>query len=152
MPISSTRSSTMLTRTISRSSWARRVAALATSRPNLGLPYTGPTASLVAPTQFQSGTGATFGIAFLSDLEVYLFLTAAQGDTRSNVLQAPKVTTMNGAAATVFSNVVQYYVAGLTPIIGPGAVAYTPQIGSCSQRCDHDRHARSSRPTAATCE
>ena len=37
---------------------------------------------------------------------------------------------MNGAAATVFSNVVQYYVAGLTPIIGPGAVAYTPQIGS----------------------
>ena len=24
----------------------------------------------------------------------------------------------------------QYYVAGLTPIVGPGAVAYTPQIGS----------------------
>ena len=85
---------------------------------------------LVAPTQYQSGTGATFGIAFLSDLEVYLFLTAAQGDTRSNVLQAPKVTTFNGAAATIFSNVVQYYVAGLTPIVGPGAVAYTPQIGS----------------------
>ena len=53
---------------------------------------------------------ATFGIAFLSDLEVYLFLTAAQGDTRSNVLQAPKVTTFNGAAATIFSNIVQYYV------------------------------------------
>ncbi len=28
------------------------------------------------------------------------------------MLQAPKVTTFNGAAATIFSNVVQYYVAG----------------------------------------
>jgi type II secretory pathway component GspD/PulD (secretin) len=97
---------------------------------NLGIPYTGPSSTLVAPTQFQSGSGATFGIAFLSDLEVFLFLTAAQGDTRSNVVQAPKVTTFNGAAATIFDNVIQYYVAGLTPIIGPGAVAFTPQIGS----------------------
>ena len=84
----------------------------------------------MAPTQFQTGSGGTFGIAFLSDLEVYLFLTAAQGDTRSNVLQAPKVTTFNGSPATVFSNQVIYYVAGLIPIVGPGAVAYTPQIGS----------------------
>ena len=37
---------------------------------------------------------------------------------------------MNGAAATIFSNTVQYYVASLIPIVGPGAVAYTPQIGS----------------------
>ena len=92
---------------------------LANFSPNLDLPYTGPTATLVAPSQYQSGTGGTFGIAFLSDLEVYLFLTAAQGDTRSNVLQAPKVTTFNGATATIFSNTVQYYVAALTPIVGP---------------------------------
>ena len=96
---------------------------------NLNLPYTGPVSSLVQPSQFQSGAGGTFGIAFLSDLEVYLFLTAAQGDTRSNVLQAPKVTTFNGAAATIFNNIVQYYVASLTPIVGPGAVAYSPSIG-----------------------
>ena len=82
-----------------------------------------PRARLIAPTfvnNYQSRGGATFGIAFLSDLEVYLFLTAAQGDTRSNVLLAPKVTTFNGASATIFSNTVQYYVARLTPIIGPG--------------------------------
>ncbi len=97
--------------------------------PNLDLPYTGPQSTLVQPSQFQSGAGGTFGIAFLSDLEVYLFLTAAQGDTRSNVLQAPKVTTFNGAAATIFNNVVQYYIASLTPIVGPGAVAYSPSIG-----------------------
>ena len=92
------------------------------------------------PSQFQSGAGGTFGIAFLSDLEVYLFLTAAQGDTRSNVLQAPKVTTFNGAAATIFSNIVQYYVAALTPIVGPGAVAYSPTIGADPERCDADGH------------
>ena len=67
--------------------------------------------TLVQPQTFQPGSGGTFGIAFLSDLEVYLFLTAAQGDSRANVLQAPKVTTFNGAAATIFNNIVQYYVA-----------------------------------------
>ena len=99
--------------------------------PNLDIPFTNTQASLIAPTfvnNYQSQGGATFGIAFLSDLEVYLFLTAAQGDTRSNVMLAPKVTTFNGAAATIFSNTVQYYVAALTPIIGPGAVAFTPQV------------------------
>jgi len=102
---------------------------IANFSPNLNIPYTGPQASLVQSSQFQQGAGATFGIAFLSDLEVYLFLTAAQGDTRSNVLQAPKVTTFNGAAATIFNNVVQYYIQSLTPIVGPGAVAYSPTIG-----------------------
>ncbi len=102
---------------------------LANFSPNLDLPYTGPTSTLVQPSSFQTGTGATFGIAFLSDLEVYLFLTAAQGDQRANVLQAPKVTTFNGAAATIFNNIVQYYIASLTPIVGPGAVAYSPTVG-----------------------
>ena len=100
---------------------------------NLALPYTGPTSSSVAPSQYTSGTGATFGIAFLSDLEVFLYLTAAQGDSRANVLQAPKVTTMNGAAATVMSTQTTYYVQSLTPIIGPGAVAYTPNIAPLNQ-------------------
>ena len=95
----------------SRSSWAPRAAGSTTSRRTSNFPYTGPMSSLVQPSQFQPGAGGTFGIAFLSDLEVYLFLTAAQGDTRSNVLQAPKVTTFNGAAATIFNNIVQYYVA-----------------------------------------
>ena len=128
---SSIRSATMPSATTRRSSWAPQGGGLANFSPNLDLPYTGPNSGHGRPLAVpMPGTGGTFGIAFLSDLEVYLFLTAAQGDTRSNVLQAPKVTTMNGAPATIFSNVVQYYVAGLTPIVGPGAVAYTPQIGS----------------------
>ena len=50
---------------------------------NLAIPFiqnSGSSTSLIAPPNAVSGTGATFGIAFLSDLEVYLFLTAAQGD------------------------------------------------------------------------
>ena len=59
---------------------------------------------------------ATFGIAFLSDLEVYLFLTAVQGDTRSNLVQAPKVTTFNGAPAFDQQRTETiYYVSSLTP-------------------------------------
>ena len=70
--------------------------------------------------------GAQFGIAFLSDLELYLFLTAVQGDTRANIVQAPKVTTFNGSSATIFSVVQRWYVSRVTPIVGPGSVAFFP--------------------------
>ncbi len=106
---------------------------IANFSPNLDMPFTNTTASLIAPTfvnNYQPNGGATFGIAFLSDLEVYLFLTAAQGDTRSNVLSAPKVTTFNGAAATIISGTLIYYVSSIQPIIGPGAVAYTPNVSA----------------------
>src|SRR6185312_6656285 len=99
----------------------------------LAIPFSDTNPQLIAPSfvnNYQADAGATFGIAFLSDLEMYLFLTAAQGDTRSNVLQAPKVTTFNGAAATIVSGTLQYYVSSITPIIGPAAVAYTPNVSA----------------------
>ena len=77
-----------------------------------------------------AGAGASLGLAFLSDLEVYFFMTAAQGDTRNNILQAPKVTTFNGAAATLQNGQVQYYIQSLQPIIGPGSVAFMPLPGT----------------------
>jgi len=36
--------------------------------------------------------GVSMGLAFLSDIQVFLFMEAAQGDTRTNVMQAPKIT------------------------------------------------------------
>ena len=36
---------------------------------------------------------------------------------------------MNGRLPRSSATSVQYYVASLVPIVGPGAVAYTPQIG-----------------------
>ncbi|WP_246196174.1 type II secretory pathway, component PulD [Aquisphaera giovannonii] len=94
---------------------------------NLQIPFTNTSGSLIAPTNAVAGAGATLGLAFLSDLEVYFFLTAAQGDTRTNVLQAPKVTTFNGAIATILNAELQYYIAALTPVVGPGSVAFLPQ-------------------------
>jgi type II secretory pathway component GspD/PulD (secretin) len=94
---------------------------------DLTIPFQQASASLIAPSNATPGAGATFGIAFLSDLEVFLFLTAAQGDTRTNILQAPKVTTFNGAPAFINNTETIYYVASLTPIVGPGSVAFLPQ-------------------------
>jgi type II secretory pathway component GspD/PulD (secretin) len=96
--------------------------------PNLAIPFTQGSADLIAPSNAIPGAGATFGLAFLSDLEVYLFLTAAQGDVRTNILQAPKVTTFNGAPATIFNMEIINYVAGLQPIVGPGSVAFFPNV------------------------
>ena len=96
---------------------------------NLAIPFiqnNGNSTSLIAAPNAVSGTGATFGISFLSDLEVYLFITAAQGDQRSNILQAPKVTTFNGASATIFNTQTIYYISELVPIVGPGSVAFLP--------------------------
>jgi type II secretory pathway component GspD/PulD (secretin) len=98
--------------------------------PDLGLPFNQGSAGAITPFNATPNVGGTFGIAFLSDLEVYLFLTAAQGDQRSNVVQAPKVTTFNGAAASFFNNTQRFFVQSLFPIVGAGAVAFQPQISS----------------------
>ena len=37
-----------------------------------------------------SNGGISLGLAFLNDIQVYMFLEAAQGDRRSNVMQAPE--------------------------------------------------------------
>ncbi|HEV3164266.1 MAG TPA: type II secretory pathway, component PulD [Isosphaeraceae bacterium] len=93
---------------------------------NLQIPFLQGSSDVIAPFNSVPTAGANFGIAFLSDLEMYLFLTAAQGDTRANIVQAPKVTTFNGASAFITSNVSRYYVSQLTPIVGPGSVAFFP--------------------------
>jgi type II secretory pathway component GspD/PulD (secretin) len=43
--------------------------------------------------------GLSLGLAFLSDIQVFLFMEAAQGNTRTNVMQAPKLTLFNGQTA-----------------------------------------------------
>src|SRR5439155_7199925 len=45
--------------------------------------------------------GVSMGLAFLSDIQVFLFMEAAQGDTRTNVMQAPKITMFNGQTSTI---------------------------------------------------
>ena len=92
----------------------------------LSIPFSQDSYDQIAPFNAVPGGGASFGIAFLSDLEVYFFMMALQGDTRSNLVQAPKVTTFNGALATINSSNVINYVAALIPIVGAGAVVFEP--------------------------
>ena len=96
--------------------------------PDLSIPFNQQSSAAIVPFNATIGGPSTFGIAFLSDLELYLFLTALAGDTRSNIVQAPKVTTFNGARAIISNNTQRSYVAALTPIVGFGAVAFFPTV------------------------
>jgi general secretion pathway protein D len=55
-------------------------------------------------------------------------MTAAQGDSRSNVLQAPKVTLINGQIATVMDVTDRSFVTSLLPVVGDFAVAMQPVV------------------------
>ncbi len=56
--------------------------------------------------------GINLGLAFLSDIQVYMLLEAAQGNNRAQVMQAPRVTAFNGQQATLTAVNTQPYVLG----------------------------------------
>lgn len=70
----------------------------------------------------------TLGFAILSDIEAFFFLQAAQTDTRSNVMQAPKVTLFDGQLATISDQSQRPFVTSITPVVGDFAVAQQPVI------------------------
>ena len=99
--------------------------------PNLQIPFLQNTIGSALNVFNQTpNLAGTFGVSFLSDLEVYLFMQAIQGDVRSNLVQAPKVTSFNGAPASVLNTTQRNFVASLTPILGIGAAAFQPQVSS----------------------
>jgi general secretion pathway protein D len=73
-------------------------------------------------------TAANFGFAILSDLEVFFLLQAAEGDQRTNVLQAPKVTLFNGQTASVSDVSQRPFVSSIIPVVGDFAAAQQPVI------------------------
>jgi type II secretory pathway component GspD/PulD (secretin)/tetratricopeptide (TPR) repeat protein len=75
---------------------------------------------------FQDG-GISLGMAFLSDLQVQMFLEAAQGDTRTNVMQAPKLTALNGTSASMTVGDFQFFVTGMTVAQVSGQLVFLPQ-------------------------
>jgi type II secretory pathway component GspD/PulD (secretin) len=72
--------------------------------------------------------GVTMGLAFLSDIQVFLFMEAAQGDTRTNVMQAPKLTLFNGQTATLTVSDTQFFLTGVQVIPQQGIFTYNPTI------------------------
>lgn len=108
---------------------------------SVGINENGPTADLdfkfnegsfsaSAPTfgGFDAGSAANFGFAILSDIEVFFLLQAAQGDDRTNVLQAPKVTLFNGQQATIIDSSFRPFVTSVIPVVGDFAAAHQPVI------------------------
>ena len=72
--------------------------------------------------------GVNIGFAILSELEMFFFLHAAQGDQRTNVLQAPRVTMFDGQFASIQDTVSRPFVTSLQPVVGDFAVAQQPVI------------------------
>jgi type II secretory pathway component GspD/PulD (secretin)/tetratricopeptide (TPR) repeat protein len=70
--------------------------------------------------------GLSMGLAFLSDIEVFLFMEAAQGDSRTNVMQAPKITLFNGQTSTITVNDQQFFVTAVSVTQVGGQVVFTP--------------------------
>jgi general secretion pathway protein D len=77
---------------------------------------------------FDANSAANFGFAILSDIEVFFILQAAEGDDRSNVMQAPKVTLFNGQNAFVSDQSQTPFVTSIIPVVGDFAAAHQPVI------------------------
>jgi len=97
---------------------------------DLDIPFQQGSFGLAVPQfgGFNPGAGATLGFAILSDLEAFFFIEAAQGDRRSNVLQAPKVTLFNGQQATILDQTQSPFVVSVIPVVGDFAAAQQPVI------------------------
>jgi len=97
---------------------------------NLNIPFNQGSFGIGVPTfgNFNPAAGLQVGFAILSDIETFFIINAAQGDTRNNLLFAPKVTLFNGQTATVTDTVQRPFVTSLTPTVGFGSVGFTPQI------------------------
>jgi general secretion pathway protein D len=89
----------------------------------------GSTSAAVLPGLPDPATSAAnFGFAILSDIEAYFLIQAAQGNTRSNVMQAPKVTLFNGQQAFVSDTRQRPFVTAVIPVVGDFSAAQQPVI------------------------
>jgi len=77
---------------------------------------------------FDATAGAQLGFAILSEIEAFFFINAAQGDKRSNIMQAPKVTLFNGQQASVMDQSQSPFVMSVIPVVGDFAAAQQPVI------------------------
>jgi general secretion pathway protein D len=96
---------------------------------DLDIPFRQEHFDLTRTTPFGGSTSvATMGFAILSDIEAYFLIEAAQGDARTNVLNAPKVTLFNGQQAFVTDSTQVPFVVGVIPVVGEFVAAQQPVI------------------------
>jgi type II secretory pathway component GspD/PulD (secretin) len=71
--------------------------------------------------------GLSMGLAFLSDIQVFMFMEAAQGDRRIHVMQAPKLTLFNGQSANMSVQDQQFFVTNVGVVGFGGQIVFVPQ-------------------------
>lgn len=71
--------------------------------------------------------GLSLGLAFLSDIQVFMFLEAAQGDRRANTMQAPRVTVFNGQQAFLTVNDQIPFLVSIFPAQAGSQLYFIPQ-------------------------
>lgn len=102
-----------------------------TLTPDLNIPIRNSTFNFTTPQfgGYQPEAGLTLGLAFLSDIQVFMFLEAVQGDRRAHIMQAPKLTVFNGQIATIGGLMIRPQVTGVQPAaLGNGQLVMIPQI------------------------
>jgi type II secretory pathway component GspD/PulD (secretin) len=101
-----------------------------TFSPDLNVPFRQGSFDIGIPQfgGYNPDAGMQVGMAILSDIEAFFFIRAAQGDTRTNIMFAPKVTLFNGQVATMQDSVERPFVTSVTPTVGVFAVGFTPNI------------------------
>ncbi len=99
--------------------------------PDLNIPIRNSSYNFTTPQfgGYQPEAGITLGLAFLSDIQVFMFLEAVQGDRRAHIMQAPKITVYNGQEATIGGFMSRPQVTGLIPTtLGNGTVVMMPNL------------------------
>ena len=102
---------------------------------DLDLQFTQGSFDTTIPTfgGFDPNSAANFGFAILSDIEAFFIIQAAQGDVRSNITQAPKVTLFDGQSASVSDQSSRPFVTSIIPVVGDFAAAHQPVITVLSE-------------------
>ena len=95
---------------------------------DLDIPYRSSSFALSAPQFGGAQPVGQFGFAILSDIEAFFLIEASQGDSRSNILQAPKVTLFNGQQAVIVDTAFMPFVISVIPVVGEFAAAQQPVI------------------------
>ncbi|MEZ5942150.1 MAG: hypothetical protein R3C18_12225 [Planctomycetaceae bacterium] len=101
-----------------------------TFSPELDIPFRQGSFDIAQPPfgGFDANAGIQFGMAILSDIEAFAFVRAAQGDRRSNVMLAPKLTLFNGQLGNVTSALQRPFVVSLAPVASTFNIGFQPQI------------------------
>lgn len=92
-------------------------------------------------TNFSMDVGTSIGFSILSDIESYFFINAAQQDTRSSILQAPKITIFNGQTGNIRDETERPFVTSVVPVVGDFAAAYQPVVTILSEGTSLNVHA-----------